>query len=337
MSQFKERTINDQKLPLVIEPTNPNLSFDQFLRLLEEKNAYFKEVLLKHGGILFRNFPVANAQAFTETIKTLNTGKLVNYIGGGSPRVKVNESVYTSTEAPPAIKIPLHNEMSFIKQYPNHIYFYCDIPPGTGGETFIGDARKVYRDVSPLVREALESKKIKYISRYYHKSKFMDFINRIQRGHKTWIDVFETESKEEVEKKCLANEFAFRWNKHNWLEISRTRPCTQKHPKTEEPVWFNQIHCFDYNPKFIGWWRYLALKTFYVRKEYKNDDVTYGDGSTIPRKDIYHIMDVLDNNAIYFPWQKGDVMVLDNILTMHGRAPFTGKRRILAAMTKEGA
>jgi alpha-ketoglutarate-dependent taurine dioxygenase len=62
-------------------------------------------------------------------------------------------------------------------------------------------------------------------------------------------------------------------------------------------------------------------------------EVFFADGSTIPLKDLYHILDVLDANTIYFPWKKGDVLVLDNILAMHGRAVFSGKRRILAAMT----
>ena len=44
-------------------------------------------------------------------------------------------------------------------------------------------------------------------------------------------------------------------------------------------------------------------------------------------------MDVLDKNTIAFQWLKGDALVLDNVLSMHGRAAFTGKRRILASMT----
>ena len=74
-------------------------------------------------------------------------------------------------------------------------------------------------------------------------------------------------------------------------------------------------------------------RMFYFRKHMLVDEIRFGDDSKMPRKDIYHVVDVLDKNAIYFPWQKGDVMILDNILTMHGRAPFKGKRRVLTAMT----
>jgi len=37
---------------------------------------------------------------------------------------------------------------------------------------------------------------------------------------------------------------------------------------------------------------------------------------------------------VAFPWQPQDVMLLDNMLTAHGRAPFKGSRRILVAMAE---
>jgi len=36
--------------------------------------------------------------------------------------------------------------------------------------------------------------------------------------------------------------------------------------------------------------------------------------------------------TVTFSWQRGDVLVLDHMLTAHGRRPFTGDRRVLVAM-----
>jgi alpha-ketoglutarate-dependent taurine dioxygenase len=328
---FDAHFINTKELPLVIEPKNKNINLNESLNLISSNKNYFKEAILKYGGILFRNFPIENEKDFSSLITHLDTGKFINYIGGDSPRNKIIDGVYTSTEAPPSVKILLHNELSFVNKHPKHIYFYCQIAPVAKGETIIADARKIYRDVDPSVKGRFKEKGLKYISRYFYKNDFMKFI--AQNAHKSWIDVFETENKEEVEKLCKENDFEMKWNKNDWIEISQTRPATMNHPITQEPIWFNQAHLYDFNPKFLGLWKYLGTKLFYFRRYTKLHDVYHADGSKISKKDLYHVIDVLEKNTIAFPWQKGDVMVLDNVLSMHGRETFSGKRRVLTAMT----
>jgi alpha-ketoglutarate-dependent taurine dioxygenase len=333
MKKFKTAFLNTEQLPLVIEPENRDIKFHEFLEQIAERREDLKKDLLKYGGLLFRNFPIQNENHFGALIQQLGTGKFIDYIGGDSPRNKVKEGIYTSTEAPPSVKIPLHNELSFVKNFPKHIYFYCAIPSPVGGATIIADARKVYKGINEQVKKRFIENSIKYVSAYYHRSRVMDFVNSLQRSHKSWIQVFETDSKKDVEEKCRQNEFAYKWNKNDWIQISQTRPAVIAHPSTEEKVWFNQAHLYDFNPKLLGWWRYIGAKIFYCRKHTRLHEVYFANGTAIPREDIYHILDVLDKYTLSYPWQKGDVLVLDNVLSMHGRAVFEGKRRILTAMT----
>ncbi len=333
MTEFKTHFVNAEELPLVIEPSKSEMRFDQFCRLLEKKREELQEHLLKYGGILFRGFPLLRAEDFATAIEHLGLGKPIDYIGGDSPRNKIKGAVYTSTEAPPSLKLPLHNELSFVKNYPKHIYFFCEIAPMANGETILGDARTICRAIDPEVKKRFIDKEIEYVSAYYHKSTLMELLNKWQRSHKSWPEVFEANTKEEVERKCRESDFAFEWTKNDWITIRQRRPAIMRHPETQDEVWFNQVHLYDFNPKFLGLWRYLGAKLLYLRKHMRLHEVFFADGTKIPRRDFYHILDVLDANTLKFSWQKGDFLVLDNVLAMHGRATFTGRRRILAAMT----
>lgn len=331
MDQISQKFITKEELPLVIEPKERNMTKEELWNFVDCEREALKKQLLKYGGLLFRNFLIDKVDDFEEFINQLGIGKFIDYIGGDSPRTKIKGSIYTSTEAPPSLRIPLHNELSFVKRYPKHIYFYCEIAPQKDGETIIADARKIYRDINPEVRERFIERGLKYISRYYKNG---GLISKLAKGaHKPWTVVFETDDKNEVERKCRENDFSFKWNKDNWLEISQVRPAIITHPETDEKIWFNQSHLFDFSPRFLGLARYIGAKLFYCRKHTKLHDIYYADGSNIPREDLYHVMDVLDKNTVAFPWQKGDILVLDNVLAMHGRAAFEGKRRILTAMT----
>ncbi len=330
MNKITTKFITPSQLPFVIEPVNQDMSFSDLLHFMEENNDFFQKNLLKFGALLFRDFPINGAQDFAKVIHALKLGKMIDYIGGDSPRKKIVEGVYTSTEAPPSMKLPLHNELSYVKTYPRHIYFYCDIAPLTKGETILGDARKIYRAIDPEVQERFIKKGLRYVSCYPYKKGLMQTINK---KHKSWIHVFETEDKNEVAKKCEENEIFFKWAQNDWLEISQIRPSILSHPQTGESVWFNQAHHFDFNPKFLGWGRYLGAKILYCRIHTLLHNVFFADNTKIPRRDLYHILDVLDEQTIAFPWQKNDLLVLDNILIMHGRAAFKGPRRVLTAMT----
>lgn len=323
----------EKTFPVVIMHSDYQLDHQTFIENLQENKDQFHQLLLEHGALLFRGFPVYNATHFSTLIESLGLGQFVNYIGGDSPRDKVQGHVYTSTEAPPSFHIPLHQELSFITKFPKHIYFYCDIEPEKDGETIIGDARLILKSLNADLKNRFVENQLTYTSRYYHKSKIMDFVNSIQRSHKSWIEVFETAEKKEVEKKCQQNDFSWQWLHKDWLQIQQTRPAVHTHPLTDDTVWFNQAHLYDFNPRLLGWKKYVGAKLFYYDKSTRLHEVTFGNGKQIDRKDLYHIMDTLKKNTIAFPWKKNDVLVLDNVLAMHGRAPFKGRRRILTAMT----
>ncbi|GAA0431820.1 hypothetical protein GCM10009094_40470 [Massilia aurea] len=53
---------------------------------------------------------------------------------------------------------------------------------------------------------------------------------------------------------------------------------------------------------------------------------TFGDGTSISDEFMAQIRSVLLSNSLLFDWEQGDVLLIDNLLAMHGREPFEGTR-----------
>lgn len=61
-------------------------------------------------------------------------------------------------------------------------------------------------------------------------------------------------------------------------------------------------------------------------------NVYYGDGTSIEDSVIAEINEVYHQAETSFPWQQGDILMLDNMLAAHGRYPYVGQRKIVVAM-----
>ncbi len=303
-----------EDLPIIIEPSGENLNLISWannnLELIEN-------YLLKQGGILFRNFPLNGIPEFEKFIQS-NFGKLLEYSYRSTPRTQVNNQVYTSTEYPPKASIPLHNEMAYSKSWPMKICFYCIQAAKEGGMTPIANSRKVFQRINPQIRGKFQNKKVMYVRNY---GNGLDL---------PWQNVFQTNDKSEVEKYCRQAEIKLEWIGENSLRTYQICQATATHPITNEMVWFNQAHLFhisSLNPEV----REQLLSVFSEDELPRNS--YYGDGTPIESSILDEIREIYQQEAIYFPWQSGDILLLDNMLTAHGRTPFVGDRKVVVGMT----
>lgn len=293
------------------------------VNFLSEHYAEVDRTLLEHGAILFKNFNVSSAEEFHRCVNSLPV-RLANYVDGNSPRTKLNQSVYTSTEYPPELPISLHNELSYAHKWPSRLYFCCITAPISGGSTTIADSRALLRDLSPATVGLFEQKGVTYVRNLHGGS-------GVKIGL-SWQDTFETSLKSDVEAYCHAGDIKYEWKPDNGLRLIHTRSATATHPQTGDKVWFNQAEQFhpSTNPSDV----YEALTEIYGDTPFDMPQYAcFGDRSPIADEVLTEIRSIMKANTIAFPWQRGDLMVIDNMLTSHGRSPYSGPRKILVAMS----
>lgn len=326
--------INKEKLPFVLTPKIKLFSLDMFMRWVHTQQWQMQSLLNEHGALLLRNFPVTSPEDFA-LIFSSSVGKIpIDYIGEGS-RKKIIKGVYTSTEGPPEFHIQLHHELSCTNFPVSYISFYCEIPPLPGtGQTIIARTEDVTRELykKNKVWKFFEGKNIKYISRHPPPG---HFYTKINKTHKPWTEVFETDNKEEIERICKEKDLHYEWE-GEWITLTRIVPAIrdadQHFPFS---YWYNQLTLYHNNPQSRGGFlNHFLANLLYIDPSTRQYDVCLEDGTTIPQNIVYEINDVLEAQTIKFDWQKGDILILDNRKCLHGRAPSTGERRILASMTE---
>lgn len=299
---------------LVCELESKNL--DVFAWAAKNKSLIEDEIL-KYGGILFRNFNLHSVSEFNRFVQIL-APNLLEYVYRSTPRTCLGGKIYTATEYPADRTIPLHNENAYSLSWPEKIFFFAVLVALERGETPIADSRNVYKKIDPAIRSKFEKKGVLYVRNY---RAGMDL---------SWQEVFQTDKKEEVEEFCKTHSIEWEWNKGpSDLTTRQVCQATLFHPITNEKVWFNQAHLF-----------HISNLDEYARssllKEYGEDFLPrnsfYGDGTPLEMDVLNHIREAYDQEKIIFKWQKGDIMMLDNVLMAHGREPYKGERKIAVAM-----
>jgi hypothetical protein len=75
------------------------------------------------------------------------------------------------------------------------------------------------------------------------------------------------------------------------------------------------------------------------RCQKKNDtQQLFGDGTPIPEKYLAKLAEITDEIRVLHKWQRGDVLVYDNIIAQHGRQPWEGEQsdRVVLASLFDG-
>ena len=269
----------------------------------------------RHGAVLFSGFDLGLAN-LGEVADALLGSKLP-YRERSSPRTELAPGIYTSTDYPADQPIALHNENAYQRAFPARLVFGCIEPAEHGGATLLADCRRVFDRLPARVVSTFRDRGVRYVRTY-----------RQELGL-SWREAFQVQTRDEVIQYCARHGITAHWIGADDLRTSQVRPALARHPVTHEEVWFNHAAFFHESSLPV------AMREALIA-QYGHDglpvQVTYGDGTPLATDDLDHVRAAYDAETHAHRWSPGDLLLVDNLLSAHGRAPYGGTRRVVVSM-----
>jgi hypothetical protein len=312
-----QQTYADSVFPLVYESLGP-IDLDAACAWATGHCGQMLDDACRHGAVLFRGFPVRTAEDFDRFVTAFGLPPFT-YEDSLSYAVRMNRTprVFTANEAPPSVTIFFHHEMAQTPFFPTTLFFFCEQPAETGGATPLCRSDVLFDRLSaecPQFAQDVETKGLRYSNVFAGE---MDFESGMGRS---WQSFLKTKTREGAEARLREMGYNWQWMPDGSLRV-RTPVLRGVHKLPDgRRSFFNQMIA-----AYCGW------------KDARNVDpsksITLGDDSPLDQEAVQVAIRLSEELAFDVPWQAGDVALLDNYVVMHGRRPYTGTRKILAAMS----
>lgn len=205
-----------------------------------------------------------------------------------------------------------------VPEFPARLFFFCEVEAKEGGETPIllsSEVTSRMRQQHPEFVKKLQEKGLRYVRVLPTGD---DKTSAIGRG---WQSTFLTNDKAEAEAKGGKLGVSLEWLEDGSVRtVSGVLPAIRRDEATGHEAWFNSMVA-----AFTGW------------NDSRNDGekaVTFGDGELLPKEAVLACERIMEEVAVAIPWQKGDLLLLDNHTAQHSRKTFVPPRRVLASLAK---
>lgn len=303
--------MTENNFPYVLENLTGFKTINETTDWLATQSSSLKDELATNGALLFRGFPIKNAEDFDKFSLVFNYGNFT-YEESLSNAVRINKTprVFTANEAPPEMEIFLHHEMAQTPIYPEKIFFCCLSAAEEGGATPICPSDKVYEALKkdhPVWLKKLTALGLKY-------STLMPDKNELNSGQgRGWRSTLSVTNREEAERKLKRLGYTWEWQEdYSLLSTSPILPAVTELPDGRKSF-FNQV--------------IAAHKGWKTKAGSSTPVVTFGNGEHINEDLLNSIVEIAENLTRSLEWQTGDVLLVDNKSVMHGRYPFGGSKK----------
>jgi alpha-ketoglutarate-dependent taurine dioxygenase len=269
----------------------------------------------EHGVLLVRGLGLRDAAVTAAVFRQL--GSLMTEREAFAPRRRYAEGVYSASKWPPNQHMCMHHELSYALEPPSLMLFACLVAPTGGGETPVAD--------SPTVLHTLPADLVERFER----AGWLLIRNYNEDIGASIAEAFGTDDRRAVESYCRANAIQFEWQPNGALRTWQRRSAVVRHPRTGQRCWFNQI-------AFLNEWTMDPEVREYLVDLYGEDglpfNTRFGNGDPVGADVIELIDEVYEKHTARERWEAGDLMLVDNVRTAHGRESFEGPREVLVAM-----
>nr|WSY50698.1 TauD/TfdA family dioxygenase [Streptomyces sp. NBC_00886] len=275
-----------------------------------------RSVVAEHGCLLVRGLGLADPAGAEAVFRRL-TDSLMPDREPFAPRRTYAEGVYSATKWPPNQPMCMHHESSYALEFPGLLLFACLDAPSEGGATPVADAEAVLASLPARLVERFEQEGW-LLTRTYH-----------EEIGASVAEAFGTEDRAVVERYCRSQDIEFAWQPDGSLRTRQHRAAVVRHPVTGRRCWFNQI-------AFLNEWTMEPEVREYLIDVYGAESLPFntrfGNGDPVGDDVVSAINEAYEQHVRREPWRSGDLLLVDNIRTAHGREPFDGPREVLAGL-----
>lgn len=253
------------------------------------------ELATKHGSLLVRNTAMST-EAFFKASEELPI-KFMDYRGGAFERKSIdgNTTLLSVTGEEKGYPIPLHGELYYQKRQPDFLIFYCKTRALFGGSSTVASAAEIYRALSEEAQDFLQTSKLRYTRRL---------------SSSEWPKVYQTNDPEIVRATCDDLGLIHRFEDSGDLVTE-----------------FITSGLYD-----SGYLNNLLPNYFLQKLGRPEAGISDEEGRMIPEAIMKSIIKACKQCRVKLQMKSGDVLLVNNRTTLHGRTGYIGNRKIFLRM-----
>jgi amino acid adenylation domain-containing protein len=273
------------------------------------------EALGRHGALHITGLAVATPADLAAIRDALGRAPVVP-VEPFAARTELGDGVWSPPEWAADREQCLHHEQAYGLDFPALLLLACLAPARSGGQLLLGDTRA-----------ALAALPGDLVDRFRAEGWRLERTFRPHFGL-PWAAALGTSDRSAAEQACAERLIGCEWQPGGVLHLSQRRSAIVTHLATGDECWFNDVGFFS------AWAvdaaeRKLLVSAFGERGLPFNTG--FGDGRPLTEADYRAILAAYDEVLVRVPLRAGDLVLVDNLLTAHGREPYTGSWDVAVA------